>query len=207
MTGFGDRLLRCVVGLAVCGVGIALLLRAELGAAPWDVLHQGISHHTGLPVGTVIVIVGAAVLLAWIPLRERPGLGTVLNAVLIGLTVNAVEPLLDVPDQLGARLVAVAAGIVSFGLGSGLYIGAGLGPGPRDGLMTGLARRGWSIRAARTGLELVVVIAGVALGGTIGLGTAAFALAVGPVVQWFLPRLTVHPRPAAEAMAAAEALH
>lgn len=184
------RLTRCIAGLAVCGVGISLLLRADLGAAPWDVLHQGISRHTGLSVGTVIIVVGAALLLVWIPLRERPGVGTVLNAVLIGLTVDVVQPLLDVPDRFVVRLAAVVAGVLAFGVGSGLYIGAGLGPGPRDGLMTGLARRGLSIRVARTGLEVVVVIAGVALGGTVGIGTVAFALGIGPVVQWCLPRLT-----------------
>lgn len=200
MPSFADRLLRCVLGLVACGLGIALILRADLGAAPWDVLHQGISRHTGIAVGTVIIGVGVVVLLVWIPLRERPGLGTVLNAVLIGLTVNLIEPHLTVPDHVVVRLGALAAGILAFGLGSGLYIGAGLGAGPRDGLMTGLARRGLSIRVARTGLEVAVIVAGVALGGSIGLGTAAFALGIGPVVQWCLPRLALdQPTPRAVA--------
>ena len=154
-------------------------------------LHQGISRLTGLPVGTVMIVVGVGLLTLWIPLRERPGLGTILNALLIGVTVNVLDGRLDVPDHLLARLAAVGTGVIAFGAGSGLYIGAGLGPGPRDGLMTGLARRGWSIRVARTGIEIIVVAAGVALGGTIGVGTIAFALGIGPVVHFFLPRLSV----------------
>lgn len=193
---FGRRLLHCVVGLVVCGLGITLLLNADLGAAPWDVLHQGISRHLGWSVGVVIMAVGALLLLLWIPLRERPGLGTVLNALLIGATVDVIEPRLVVPDHVAARLGAVVLGVVAFGVGSGIYIGAGLGPGPRDGLMTGLARRGISIRVARTAIEVAVVVGGLALGGRVGVGTAAFALGIGPVVQWCLPRLTLPPRAA-----------
>lgn len=197
-----ERLVRCVGGLALFGIGISLIIGADLGAAPWDVFHQGLAAQTGIGIGTVIIIVGALLLLLWIPLRERPGLGTVLNAVEIGLVVNVVLPLLPDTDRLVPRVALMLAGIVLVAIGSGLYIGSGLGPGPRDGLMTGLARLGSSIRVARTGIELTVVVAGLALGGAIGVGTALFAFGIGPLVQVFLPRLTVPtttngPRPAA----------
>ncbi len=190
-----ERIARCVVGLALFGVGIALIIDADLGAAPWDVFHTGVSDLTGIPVGTVIILTGAALLVLWIPLREQPGLGTVLNAVEIGLVVDLVLPIVPEPDQLAARLVMMFGGVVVIGVGSALYIGAGLGPGPRDGLMTGIARRGVSVRAARTGIEVFVLAVGVALGGAIGLGTAVFALGIGPLVQLFLPHLTITPRP------------
>ena len=137
---------------------------------------------------------GAALLLLWIPLRETPGLGTVLNAVEIGLVVDLVLPLIPEPDGLAARLVMMFAGVAVIGIGSAAYIGAGLGPGPRDGLMTGIAKRGVSIRVARTGIEVTVLLIGVALGGAIGLGTAVFAVGIGPLVQLFLPSLTIRPR-------------
>ena len=186
--------MRCVAGLAVFGLGIALLLEAELGAAPWDVFHSGVSEITGIPVGTVIILTGIALLALWIPLREPPGLGTILNAVEIGLVVDLVLPLLPEPEALVPRIAMMAGGIVVIAIGSGLYIGAGLGPGPRDGLMTGLARRGISVRLARTGIEVIVLVLGVILGGAIGVGTAAFAIGIGPLVQWFLPRLAMQPR-------------
>jgi uncharacterized membrane protein YczE len=189
-----ERLVRCVTGLALFGVGIALLLDADLGAAPWDVFHSGVTELTGIPVGTVIILTGVALLLLWIPLREQPGLGTILNAVEIGLVVDLVLPVVPDVDLLVVRAVMMAGGIVLIAIGSGLYIGAGLGPGPRDGLMTGLARRGISVRVARTSIELTVLALGVLLGGSIGIGTAAFALGIGPLVQWFLPRLTMKPR-------------
>lgn len=186
-----ERIVRCVGGLALFGAGVALIIHAELGAAPWDVFHQGLARITGLSVGTVIIAVGAALLLLWIPLRERPGLGTLLNTVEIGLVVNLVLPLLPDTDRLVPRLALSAGGVVLVAIGSGFYIGSGLGPGPRDGLMTGLARLGMSIRGARTLIELTVVALGLALGGTVGVGTAMFALGIGPLVQIFLPRLTV----------------
>ena len=186
-----ERIARCVAGLAVFGVGIALIIDADLGAAPWDVFHTGVSDLTGLPVGTVIILTGLALLVFWIPLRETPGLGTLLNAVEIGLVVDLVLPLVPEPQLLGARFVMMLSGIVVIAIGSGLYIGSGLGPGPRDGLMTGLARRGISIRTARTAVELTALTFGVMLGGAIGIGTAMFALAIGPLVQLFLPRLTM----------------
>ena len=189
-----ERIVRCVAGLALFGVGIAMIIDADLGAAPWDVFHTGVSDLTGLGVGTVIILTGATLLLLWIPLRETPGLGTVLNAIEIGLVVDLVLPLVPEPDELVARLAMMLAGVVIIGIGSAAYIGAGLGPGPRDGLMTGIARRGVSIRAARTGIELTVLLIGVALGGAIGVGTAVFALGIGPLVQLFLPSLTMRPR-------------
>jgi len=191
-----ERILRCVAGLALFGLGIALLLHANLGAAPWDVFHTGVSELTGVPVGTVIIITGIVILLLWIPLRESPGLGTVLNAIEIGVVVDLVLPHVPEPDALVVRLAMMLGGVVVIAIGSGLYIGAGLGPGPRDGLMTGLARRGISIRGARTGIEIVVLLIGVLLGGAIGLGTAVFALGIGPLVQFFLPRLTLPERAA-----------
>ena len=189
-----ERIVRCVAGLALFGVGVAMIIDADLGAAPWDVFHTGVSDLTGLGVGTVIILTGAALLLLWIPLRETPGLGTVLNAVEIGLVVDLVLPLIPEPDGLAARLVMMFAGVAVIGIGSAAYIGAGLGPGPRDGLMTGIAKRGVSIRVARTGIEVTVLLIGVALGGAIGLGTAVFAVGIGPLVQLFLPSLTIRPR-------------
>ena len=189
-----ERIVRCVAGLALFGVGVAMIIDADLGAAPWDVFHTGVSDLTGLGVGTVIILTGAALLLLWIPLRETPGLGTVLNAVEIGLVVDLVLPLIPEPDGLAARLVMMFAGVAVIGIGSAAYIGAGLGPGPRDGLMTGIAKRGVSIRMARTGIEVTVLLIGVALGGAIGLGTAVFAVGIGPLVQLFLPSLTIRPR-------------
>jgi uncharacterized membrane protein YczE len=198
------RLVRCVVGLAIFGLGVAMLIDADLGAAPWDVFHTGVSDLTGMPVGTVIILVGVALLGLWIPLRERVGLGTILNAVLIGATVDVARP--AIPDDLPllVRVGLMVGGVVVIAIGSGLYIGAGLGPGPRDGLMTGLGRRGISIRAARTGLELSVLLIGVLLGGAIGVGTAVFALGIGPLVHVTVPRLSIEgPRSADLAAAAA----
>lgn len=188
---FAERVIRCVGGLAVFGVGIALLLAADLGAAPWDVFHTGFSELTGLPVGIVIIATGALLLVLWVPLRERPGLGTLLNAIEIGLVVDLVLPRVPEPAHLAASVAMMLGGVVLIAVGSALYIGAGLGPGPRDGLMTGLARRGLSIRTARTAIELTVLALGIALGGAIGIGTAVFALGIGPLVQRFLPHLTM----------------
>jgi uncharacterized membrane protein YczE len=184
-----ERIGRCVVGLAVFGVGIALLIDANLGAAPWDVFHTGVAELTGLAVGQVTILTGVVLLLLWVPLGETMGLGTILNAIEIGLVVDLVLPLLPEPELLVARTAMMLGGVVVIAIGSGLYIGAGLGPGPRDGLMTGFAKRGISIRFARTAIELTVLVIGIALGGAIGIGTAVFALGIGPLVQYFLPRL------------------
>ncbi len=194
-----ERTARCVFGLFLFGVGITLLIEAELGAAPWDVFHTGMSELTGIGVGKVIILTGVALLLLWIPLREQPGLGTVLNALLIGLFVDLVTPIVPDTDLLVGRTIMMIGGVVIIGIGSGFYIGAGLGPGPRDGLMTGLAKRSIagrpiSIRGARTFVEITVLIIGVALGGAIGIGTAAFTFGIGPLVQIFLPRLTMGER-------------
>lgn len=185
------RVPRLLAGLVLFGVGIALMVRADLGLAPWDVLHQGVAERTGLAMGTVTILTGAVVLLLWLPIRERPGLGTLLNVLVIGLVVDATLAVIDAPEQMWQRIALLAVGIFVFGPGSGLYIGAGLGPGPRDGLMTGLARRGGSVRVVRTGIELAALAIGAALGGSIGIGTLAFALAVGPNVHWFLERMTL----------------
>lgn len=189
-----ERVPRLVAGLVTCGLGIAFMVAADLGLAPWSVLDQGISEHTGIPIGTVSIIVGALVLAAWIPLRERPGLGTVLNVLLIGTTIDVALLVLDTPASLAGRLAYLAIGVFLWGPGTGLYIGAGLGPGPRDGLMTGLSARGvGSIRLVRTGIEITALAVGMALGGSVGLGTLVFALTIGPNVQLFLPRLTLRP--------------
>lgn len=198
-----ERIGRCVFGLAVFGVGISLLIDARLGAAPWDVFHTGVAELTGLPVGQVTIITGIVLLMLWIPLGETMGLGTILNAIEIGLVVDLVLPLLPSPDLLVARTPMMVGGVVLTAIGSGLYIGAGLGPGPRDGLMTGFAKRGLSIRFARTAIEVTVLVIGIVLGGAIGIGTAVFALGIGPLVQFFLPRLQVAERTSIDADATA----
>lgn len=185
-------------GLVLCGIAFALLVRADLGLDPWNVLHQGVSRHTGIPIGTVTIGVGIIVLLGWIPLRERPGVGTVANTVVIGGVIDLLLPRLPVPHGHGAQWVMLATGLALAGPGIGLYIGARLGPGPRDGLMTGLAKRGHSVRVVRTALELAALAVGWLLGGTIGIGTLVFALTIGPLVHFWLPRLDVG-RPPADA--------
>ena len=191
------RLVQLYLGLALYGLAAALQLRSGLGLDPWDVFHQGLAHHVGLAIGTVVIIVGAVVLLAWIPLRQWPGLGTLSNVVLIGVSLNLC--LQALPDVSGVTRVAfLAGGIVLCGIATGMYIGAHFGPGPRDGLMTGLASRtGRSIRVTRTCIELTVLGVGWALGGTVGVGTLAYALAIGPLAQLFLAVFDVNrgPRP------------
>ena len=183
------RLPRLVGGLVLCGLGIAVMVAADLGLGPWDVLHQGIERLTGIPIGTVGILVGIAVLLLWFPLRERPGVGTVLNVLIIGITIDLVLLTLVTPQALWMRAALMLSGPVLFAIGSGYYIGAGLGSGPRDGVMTGLARLGVPVGAARAAIELTVLAAGWLLGGTVGVGTVVFAVGIGPLVQWFLPRL------------------
>ena len=185
------RVPRLLPGLVACGVGLALMVLADLGLGPWEALHQGLSERTGVPIGTVGILVGFAVLAAWVPLRQRLGVGTLCNVVLIGLVIDAVLAVAPEPESLGVRAACLVAGIVAMGVGSGLYIGAGLGPGPRDGLMTGIAARGHSLRLVRTLIELTALVAGWALGGTVGVGTLAFAFGIGPLVQAALGRLTV----------------
>jgi uncharacterized membrane protein YczE len=195
------RAAQLYVGLWLYGMSAALLVRSGLGLDPWDVLHQGLARHLGLAIGTVVILVGALVMLLWIPLRQRPGVGTISNAVLIGISLNVSLQLLPGGSPLPARIGEMVGGIALCGLATGMYIGADLGPGPRDGLMTGLARRtGRSIRLVRTCIELTVLVTGWLLGGTVGVGTVLFAVAIGPLVQVFLPLLDV--RPAARAQPA-----
>ena len=183
------RLTQLYAGLVLYGVSMALMIRSGLGLNPWDVFHQGVSRQTHLSIGTVSIIVGASVLLLWIPLRLRPGLGTVSNVVVIGLVVDAALALLPADLPLAARIVLLVAGIVANGAATGLYLGAQLGPGPRDGLMTGFAARrpGRSVRLVRTIVEVTVLSLGWLLGGTVGLGTVGYALAIGPLAQFFIP--------------------
>jgi uncharacterized membrane protein YczE len=187
------RLTQLLAGLVAYGVSITLMLKASLGNQPWDVLHQGVALRTGLSVGTVLIAAGATVLLCWIPLRQRPGIGTVANIVVIGVVVDLAIGVLPQPSHLAMRWLFMTTGILICGLASGLYIGANLGPGPRDGLMTGLAARSWSLRGWRTVLEITVVAFGWLLGGKVGIGTIAYALAIGPLAQFFLPMFAVRP--------------
>jgi uncharacterized membrane protein YczE len=186
------RLIQLNAGLVLFGVGIGLMLQSGLGVPPWDVLHQGLAVQFGLTVGLWSIIVSFALLLLWLPLKERFGIGTFLNAVIIGLMIDATAALVPEAEQLVTAGLMLVAGILLVGLASGLYIGANLGPGPRDGLMTGIARRGPSIRLTRSILEIAVLISGWLLGGTFGIGTLAFAFLIGPLVQFFLPRWTVN---------------
>jgi uncharacterized membrane protein YczE len=186
------RLVQLYVGLALYGASMALIIRSTLGNMPWDVLHQGLAGRLGWTIGVVSIAVGALVLLAWIPLRQRPGLGTVSNVVVIGVAVDATLALTPAPDGLVLRVVLLVAGVLLNAVATAAYIGVHLGPGPRDGLMTGLVRRtGGSVRLVRTSIEVAVVITGWLLGGTLGVGTVLYALAIGPLVQILLPRLSV----------------
>jgi uncharacterized membrane protein YczE len=177
-----------VAGLFVLGFAIAVSVRADLGVSPWDVLHQGIAHVTGLSFGLVVVLVGLVVLLAWIPLHQRLGLGTVLNTLSVGFIADLGLYLIPEQHALGARIPMLLGSVVMFGIGGGLYIGSGLGPGPRDGLMTAIARRGHRIWTVRTALECSVLLAGFALGGHVGVGTVLLALAIGPAMHAGLHR-------------------
>lgn len=184
-----------LVGLALYGASLALLLRAGLGLAPWDVLHQGVARHTGLSIGQVVIAASFVVLLAWIPLRERPGVGTFANAVLVGVAVDLTLLVLDDAQAWWWRVTLLLSGVVLNGVATALYIGASLGPGPRDGLMTGLVRRtGHSVRVVRTGLEVSVLVVGVLLGGTVGVGTVLYAVAIGPIAHALLPVFTLSDR-------------
>ncbi len=189
------RLVQLTVGLVLYGASMALQIEATLGLDPWDVFHQGLAEKTGLSFGTIVIIVGAAVLLLWIPLRQKPGIGTVSNIVIIGLAVDGALALLPTPDALPVRITFLVLGIVLNGVAGGLYIGARLGPGPRDGLMTGWVGRkpDRSIRLTRTVIELAVLGAGVLLGGTVGIGTVAYALLIGPLNHVFIPLFSVRP--------------
>lgn len=187
------RLTQLFAGIVLYGISSSMLLLAGLGVDPWDVLHQGLSRRLGLGVGTWVLIVGGLVLLLWIPLRQRPGFGTLCNAVGVGLVIDLVLATVPPVHGLAARLLVMIGGVVLNGIATGAYIGAGLGPGPRDGLMTGLAARGHSIRVVRTGIEATVLVSGWLLGGTVGVGTVVYALGIGPIVHVTIPRLRIRP--------------
>ncbi|HDY8472222.1 TPA: hypothetical protein RRH11_003148 [Klebsiella pneumoniae] len=182
------RLLQLYIGLVLYGVSTALFVHANLGADPWDVFHLGVAKQLGISFGTVIILTGAAVLLLWIPIRQMPGLGTVSNVIVLGLAADATLAVLPPLESMVARSALLAGAIVLNAIATGMYIGAGFGPGPRDGLMTGLhARTGWSLRGIRTAIELSVLLIGWLLGGKFGVGTVIYALSIGPLIQLCLP--------------------
>ena len=186
----GARFAQLVVGLLLYGFTMALMVQSGLGLDPWDVFHEGLTHHVPLTFGQVVIVVGAIVLLLWIPLKQRPGIGTVLNVVIIGLAADAGIALIAAPDEMWARVTLLIVGVVGNGLAGALYIGARLGAGPRDGVWVALVERtGLSVRLVRTGIEVTVLAIGFLLGGTVGIGTAFYAVAIGPLVQFFLERL------------------
>lgn len=188
----GRRMPQLFVGLVLYGVSMGLVIRADLGFFPWDVLHSGLAAHLPLSFGEVVIAVSFLVLLAWWPLRQHPGFGTVANAVVIGLVTDRVLAVLPVQHSLAVQVPLLVGGVVLNGLATAMYVGSQLGPGPRDGLMTGLHRRtGLSLRLVRTGIEVTVVVIGWLIGGVFGVGTVLYALAIGPLVQLMLPALTV----------------
>ncbi len=192
----GRRLPQLLVGLLLYGASLAMMVRGALGLAPWDVLHSGFIRHVPMTIGQAVVLLSFVVLLLWIPLREKPGIGTVANAVLVGLAADATLAVLAEPDSVVLRVGLLVGGLALNGLATALYIGSQLGRGPRDGLMTGLARRtGLSLRLVRTALEVTVVVIGLLLGGALGLGTVVYALAIGPLAQLMLPWCTVEVSP------------
>ncbi|MDQ1053276.1 putative membrane protein YczE [Arthrobacter sp. SORGH_AS 212] len=182
------RIVQLFTGLAMYGISLALFIRAGLGLDPWDVFHQGVANRTGLSIGVVVIIVSFLVLLLWIPLRQRPGFGTLCNAILVGVFADVGLALIPSLSNLAGQVGMLAGAILLNGIASACYIGARFGPGARDGLMTGLARRtGWSVRMSRTLIEVAVLAAGWLLGGSVGVGTVLYALAIGPLVQLLLP--------------------
>jgi uncharacterized membrane protein YczE len=196
------RLIQLFWGLALYGLSIGLMVRSELGLNPWDVFHQGLAQLTGLSLGMIVIIIGAAVLLLWIPLRQRPGIGTISNVFLIGIWADISLWLIPPANGMPLAWAMLLGGVFLNGIAGGAYIGAGLGPGPRDGLMTGLViRTGKSVRLVRTGIEAAVVAAGWALGGTLGIGTLLYAISIGPLVHRMLPLFTINDQDEAPSMA------
>lgn len=194
------RLVQLSLGLVLYGATLALAIRSTLGNAPWDVLHQGLARHLPISIGTAVIVMSGVVLLLWVPLREMPGLGTIANAVVVGVVADVVLGVLSAPDALWLRVLLLVVAVPGNALATALYIGSQLGPGPRDGLMTGLHRRtGRPIWLVRTGIEVCAVILGIVLGGVFGIGTVLYALAIGPLTQallpWFVVRLPEAPRP------------
>lgn len=190
------RFAQLTVGLILFGGTIAMMVLSGLGLAPWDVLHQGLARTFGLGIGTWSIIVSFVVLLGWLPLRQRMGVGTVLNAVVVGLVIDLVLAVAEPPTALWARIALLVGGVAGNGLATGLYIGAGLGPGARDGLSTGIAAKGYSMRVVRTGVEAATLVAGFLLGGTVGVGTVLYAIAMGPITHRTIPALSIDPAPA-----------
>lgn len=190
------RLVWLFVGLVLFGLTLSCLVVADLGLDPWDVFHQGMSRTIDVRLGAVVVTTSFVVLLLWIPLRQRFGLGTIANAIIVGISLEAGVTILPDVESIAGRIGLLVVGIVGNAIATALYIGAGLGPGPRDGLMTGLAKRGFSLRVVRTSIEVVVLAAGWLLGGTVGIGTVAFALAIGPLIHRLLPHFLIEAEPA-----------
>ena len=194
------RITQLLIGLAMYGISLAMFIRAGLGLDPWDVFHQGLAVKTGFSIGVVVIAVSFLVLLLWIPLRQMPGVGTIANAILVGLFADLGLWLIPEFSHLGGQIALLAGAVLLNGIASACYIGARLGPGARDGLMTGLVRRtGWSVRLVRTGIEVVVLVVGVLLGGSVGVATVVYALAIGPIVQVLLPKFMVPEQPKATA--------
>jgi uncharacterized membrane protein YczE len=185
------RFAQLLTGLLLYGVTASMLVLARLGLDPWDVLHQGLAHTFGLGIGTWAIIASVIVLVAWWPLRQRPGVGTLANALVVGLVIDLMLALVAPPHALWARIALLVGGVVGNGVATGLYIGAGLGPGPRDGLSTGIAGRGHSMRVVRTSIEATVLVTGYLLGGTVGIGTVVYALAIGPITHQTIPALAI----------------
>ncbi|MCS3432284.1 putative membrane protein YczE [Klebsiella sp. BIGb0407] len=182
------RLIQLYIGLILYGVSVAMYVRADLGADPWNVFHLGVARIFSLNLGVVMIGVGALILLLWIPLRTRPGIGTISNVIVLGLAADATLALMPPVESLALKIGLLIAALIVNGIATGMYIGAGLGAGPRDGLMTGIhARTGWSIRSIRTAIEVTVLSAGWLMGGAFGVGTVLYALAIGPLIQFFLP--------------------
>ena len=186
------RLIQLLVGLILYGLAVAMIVRAGLGLDPWNVLNQGVAERLPLSYGVVMILIGAAVLLLWLPLRQKPGIGTVANVFLIGVFADLGLAWIPADLPLAVRIVMLVTGVVLTGVATGAYVGAGLGPGPRDGLMTGIVKRtGWPVKYVRTAIEIAVVAVGWLLGGAVGLGTVLFALTIGPLVHVFLPLFTI----------------
>jgi len=197
------RLIQLYIGLILYGVSAAMYVRADLGADPWNVFHLGVARIFSLNLGVVMIGVGALVLLLWIPLRTRPGIGTISNVIVLGLAADAALALMPPVESLALRIGLLITALIVNGLATGMYIGAGLGAGPRDGLMTGIhARTGWSIRSIRTSIEVTVLTLGWLMGGAFGVGTVLYALAIGPLIQFFLPwfKITAAKKPLAAAV-------
>ena len=195
--GMTRRLIQLILGLALYGISLGLMVRADFGLDPWDVFHQGLAERTGISLGMMVNLVGAAVLLLWIPIRQRPGIGTIANVFLIGTVADISLWLIPPVENLPLAAAMLAGAVLLNGIATGAYIGAGLGPGPRDGLMTGLVKHtGGSVKVIRTGIEITVLAVGWLLGGTVGLGTVIYALAIGPIVHRTLPLFTIREKDA-----------